>query len=103
MRDDSAEHDAPTPLGNAAPFEYNGSAGIAGDETQTAWLPITGGPANTWVQNPSGSGQMRLYDAKGNAAVDIDFDHDHGFGVPHSHNWNNGVRDNGNRISILRY
>jgi hypothetical protein len=30
-----------------------------------------------------------------------DFDHDHGFGMPYSHNWANGVRDKGNRVSIL--
>ncbi|WP_413188890.1 hypothetical protein [Paraburkholderia sacchari] len=90
-----------TLLGKALPFEYKEESGIPGDETQTAWLPITGGPANTWIENPSGSGQMRLYDSNGNAAVDLDFDHDHGFGVPHSHNWNGGARDKGNRVSIL--
>ncbi|SAL37897.1 hypothetical protein [Caballeronia telluris] len=87
------------------PFEYDEASGILGGDAdiQTAWLPITGGPPGTWVENPSGSGQLRLFDVNGNAAVDIDFDHDHGFGVPHSHNWDNGVRDNGNRVSLLPY
>lgn len=93
--------DDSTPL-DAQPFEYTKTPpGEFGDDTQTAWLPIDGGPPNQWVENPSGSRQMRYYDANGNAAVDFDFDHDHGFGIPHAHNWDNGVRDNGNSFSLL--
>ncbi|ANB71946.1 hypothetical protein [Paraburkholderia phytofirmans] len=95
--------EAATPLGDAQPFEYANDpvARLPGEDSQLAWLPRTGGPANTWVDNPSGSGQMRLYDASGNAAVDFDFDHDHGFGSPHVHNWDGNVRDKGNAFSLL--
>lgn len=95
-RDDS------TPSDHALPFEYTENApGEFGEDTQTAWLPIDGGPPNKWVENSSGSRQLRYYDANGNAAVDFDFDHDHGFGIPHAHNWDNGVRDKGNSFSLL--
>nr|WP_103702821.1 hypothetical protein [Paraburkholderia eburnea] len=101
----SADSDgASTPLGDAQPFEYGGEdVGPSGDALQTAWLPSKGGPPNQWVENSSGKQQWRLYDGDGNAAVDIDFGHDHGFGSPHSHNWDNGVRDSGNAFSLLPY
>ncbi|TDV18331.1 hypothetical protein [Paraburkholderia caballeronis] len=91
-----------TPLGNAQPFQF-GADNVAtfGDAMQTGWLPSKGGPPNQWLENPSGKTQWRLYDGAGNAAVDIDFGHDHGFGSPHSHNWDNGVRDKGNAFSLL--
>ncbi|EIM99594.1 hypothetical protein [Paraburkholderia hospita] len=89
-------------LDEADAFEYAEYA-PTGDEENLAGMPIKGGPPNTWVENPSGSGQLRLYDANGNAAVDIDFDHDHGAGAPHSHNWNGRDRDLGNPVSILPY
>jgi hypothetical protein len=91
---------ASTPLGDAQPFEYSEHM-PTGDDMQTAWLPSKGGPPNQWLENTSGKKQWRLYDGNGNAAVDIDFGHDHGFGIPHSHNWGNGVRDNGNAFSLL--
>ncbi|MGF6640720.1 hypothetical protein [Paraburkholderia sp. MM6662-R1] len=87
-------------LGEAQPFEYSEDIPTGG-EMQTAWLPSEGGSPNQWVENTSGKKQWRLYDGDGNAAVDIDFGHDHGFGVPHSHNWENGVRDKGNAFSLL--
>ncbi|MDR5732287.1 hypothetical protein QCE47_08005 [Caballeronia sp. LZ025] len=86
-------------LSDAQPFEYQPDE--IGDEEQTAWLPSTGGPPNSWLENDSGKKQWRYYDKNGNAAVDIDFGHDHGFGAPHSHNWDNGGRDNGNPVSIF--
>jgi hypothetical protein len=93
-----------TPLGDAQPFAYTeNSPGEFGDDTQTAWLPSKGGPPNDWLENTSGKQQWRLYDGNGDAAVDIDFGHDHGFGIPHAHNWDDGVRDNGNAISLLPY
>jgi len=85
--------------GDAQPFEY--VPANAGDDMQTAWLPSTDGPPNSWMENPSGKKQWRYYDENGDAAVDIDFGHDHGFGAPHSHNWENGRRDNGNPVSIF--
>lgn len=100
---DGASDDS-TPLGDAQPFEYTeDSPGEFGDDTQTAWLPSKGGPPNEWVDNTSGKQQWRLYDGNGDAAVDIDFGHDHGFGAPHAHNWDDGVRDNGNAVSLLPY
>jgi hypothetical protein len=97
--------DDATPLGNAQAFGYDGGedAGGIGDGLQTAWLPSTGGPPDEWVENTSGKKQWRLYDGNGDAAVDIDFGHDHGFGVPHAHNWDDGVRDNGNAVSLLPF
>lgn len=96
--------DAPQSLlGDAQPFEYGDGPSLPSGDSELAWLPRTGGPANTWVVNPSGSGQMRLYDANGNAAVDFDFAHDHGFGAPHSHNWAGNTRDLGNAFSLLPY
>ncbi|NML33415.1 hypothetical protein [Paraburkholderia antibiotica] len=89
-----------TPLGEVQPFEYAENS-LQGDDATLAGMPIKEGPPNTWVTNPSGSGQLRLYDANGDAAVDIDFDHDHGFGAPHSHNWDGLKRDFGNPVSIL--
>lgn len=86
-------------LGDAQPFEYVPTS--AGDDMQTAWLPSTDGPPSSWLENPSGKKQWRYYDENGDAAVDIDFGHDHGFGAPHSHNWENGKRDNGNPVSIF--
>ena len=62
------------------------------DPTGEVGLPMNG-PANAWVLNPSGSGQMRLYDPDGRAAVDLDFDHSHGGMRPHAHNWNGKNRD----------
>lgn len=91
-----------TLLGDAQPFEYTPDA-VSGDETQTAWMPIDGGPPNTWMENPSGSGQLRFFDGNGNAAIDIDYDHDHGFGSPHWHSWTDGVRDKGNPMSTITY
>jgi hypothetical protein len=91
--------DDSTPLGDAQPFAYQPDA--MGDGEQTAWLPSTGGPPNSWLENDSGKKQWRYYDENGDAAVDIDFGHDHGFGMPHSHNWDDGVRDNGNPVSIF--
>jgi hypothetical protein len=93
---------APRHLSNAQPFEYTPDA-PNGDVETYGGMPIESGAPNTWVENPSGSRQLRLYDANGNAAVDIDFDHDHGFGAPHSHNWNGRSRDPGNPVSILPY
>ncbi len=90
----------PQNLGNAQPFGYSVEMPI-GDDTQTAWLPSVGGPPNQWLENASGKKQWRLYDGDGNAVVDIDFGHDHGFGIPHSHNWDNGIRDKGNAFSLL--
>jgi hypothetical protein len=90
-------------LADAQPFEYGKDAALPTGDSQLAWLPRTGGPADKWVVNPSGSGQMRLYDGNGNAAVDIDFDHDHGFGSPHAHNWDGNTRDHGNALSLLPY
>ncbi|QGZ60123.1 hypothetical protein FAZ97_35000 [Paraburkholderia acidiphila] len=96
--------DAPTPLGDAQPFAYGeDDRQPSDDDMQTAWLPSKGGPPNQWVENASGKQQWRLYDGDGNAAVDIDLGHDHGFGSPHSHNWDNGARDNGNAFSLLPY
>ncbi|WP_143062402.1 hypothetical protein [Paraburkholderia diazotrophica] len=95
-----ADDDTSKPLGDGAPFEYGGDMPLGEDET-LAGMPIKGGPPDTWVTNPSGSGQLRLYDANGNAAMDIDFDHDHGFGAAHSHNWDGRDRDLGNPVSIL--
>lgn len=94
-----------TSLGEAQLFEYGdgASAHLPTGDSQLAWLPRTGGAANKWVLNPSGSGQMRFYDGNGNAAVDFDFDHDHGFGMPHAHNWDGNVRDQGNAFSLLPY
>jgi hypothetical protein len=92
-----------TPLGGAEPFEYGDDAAVPTGDSQLAWLPRTGGPSGAWVTNPSGSGQMRLYDGNGNAAVDFDFDHDHGFGAPHAHNWDGNIRDQGNAFSLLPY
>lgn len=91
--------DDSTPRGDAQPFDYQPDA--MGDGEQTAWLPSTGGPPNSWLENDSGKKQWRYYDENGDAAVDIDFGHDHGFGMPHSHNWDDGVRDNGNPVSIF--
>lgn len=91
-----------TPLGEAQPFEYTEDVAI-GNESTTAWLPVEGGPPNTWVENPSGSGQLRFYDSAGNAAIDIDCDHDHGFGNPHWHQWSDGARDRGNPMSTICY
>lgn len=85
------------------PFEYGSENSSSMESSQLAWLPRTGGPASTWVENPSGSKQMRLYDGIGNAAVDFDFDHDHGFGAPHAHNWDGNSRDKGNAFSLLPY
>ncbi|MDR5751053.1 MULTISPECIES: hypothetical protein [unclassified Caballeronia] len=96
----TADSDGEGVLGDAQPFEY-GEDLPEGDDESLAGMPIKGGPPNTWVLNPSGSGQLRLYDANGNAATDIDFDHDHGFGAPHSHNWDGQDRDLGNPVSIL--
>ncbi|MCC8402514.1 hypothetical protein LJ655_11535 [Paraburkholderia sp. MMS20-SJTN17] len=87
-------------LRDAQPFEYSEDM-PSGDEIQTAWLPSEGGPPNQWLENTSGKKQWRLYDGNGNAAVDIDFGHDHGFGIPHSHNWDNGVRGKGNAFSLV--
>lgn len=96
--------DVATPLGDARAFAYGpDNGGTFGDDLQTAWLPSRGGPPNQWLENSSGKIQWRLYDINGNAAVDIDFGHDHGFGIPHSHNWDNGVRDKGNAFSLLPY
>ncbi|SAK71890.1 hypothetical protein AWB76_04517 [Caballeronia temeraria] len=91
--------DEPTSLAHAQPFEYVPSN--MGEDMQTAWLPSTGGPPNSWLENPSGKQQWRYYDENGDAAVDIDFGHDHGFGAPHSRNWENGRRDKGNPVSIF--
>ncbi|WP_322107080.1 hypothetical protein [Paraburkholderia sp. J41] len=105
MADDSAEGDVPddsTPLGDAQPFDYQPDM-PDGDGESLAGMPIVGGPPNTWVENPSGSGQLRFYDANGNAASDLDFDHDHGFGIPHAHNWDGRTRDLGNPVSLLPY
>jgi len=88
--------DDSTPQGGAQPFAYTeDDLPDTGDDESLAGMPIKDGPPNTWVENPSGSGQLRLYDANGNAVVNIDFDHDHGFGAPHSHNWNGQDRDLG--------
>ncbi|MEM5314864.1 hypothetical protein [Paraburkholderia sp. JHI869] len=95
--------EASTPLSDAQAFEYRDDAGTLGNDMQTAWLPSKGGPPNQWVENTSGKQQWRLYDGHGNAAVDIDFGHDHGFGIPHAHNWDNGVRDDGNAFSLLSH
>ncbi|MBN3758419.1 hypothetical protein G3N95_36300 [Paraburkholderia sp. Tr-20389] len=100
--DSLTDADDSTPFGNAQAFEYSEDMPDGDDET-LAGMPIKGGPPNTWVENPSGSGQLRLYDANGNAAADIDIDHDHGFGAPHSHNWDGQDRDLGNPVSILPY
>ncbi|WP_321801813.1 hypothetical protein [Caballeronia sp. J97] len=89
-------------FGDAQPFEYQPDMFDRASDS-LAGMSIKGGPPNTWVVNPSGSGQLRLYDGRGNAAVDIDFDHDHGFGAPHSHNWDGKNRDLGNPVSILPY
>jgi hypothetical protein len=86
-------------LADATPLDYQ--SGDTSDAIQTVWLPSTGGPPNSWLDNPSGKKQWRYYDENGDAAVDIDFGHDHGFGAPHSHNWDDGVRDGGNPVSIL--
>lgn len=94
---------APSRLTDAQPFDYGDAFTLPAGDSQLAWLPRTGGPADTWVANPSGSGQLRLYDSSGNAAVDIDFDHDHGFGSPHAHNWDGNSRDKGNAFSLLPY
>jgi len=91
-----------TPL-EGVPFEYGSETASSTEVSQLAWLPRTGGPAGTWVENPSGSKQMRLYDRIGNAAVDFDFDHDHGLGAPHAHNWDGNTRDKGNAFSLLSY
>jgi len=93
----------PQNLGNAQPFGYKPLDAPNGDAETYGGMPIENGPPNTGVENPSGSGQLRLYDANGNVAVDIDFDHDHGLGAPHSHNWDGGSRDLGNAVSILPY
>lgn len=85
------------------PFGYGSETGSSTEVRQLAWLPRTGGLASAWVENPSGSKQMRLYDGIGNAAVDFDFDHDHGFGAPHAHNWDGNIRDKGNAFSLLPY
>ncbi|SAL36697.1 hypothetical protein AWB70_02611 [Caballeronia cordobensis] len=91
--------DSDSLLSDAQPFEYQPD--VPSDEMQTAWLPSTGGPPNSWLENPSGKKQWRYYDGNGDAAFDIDFGHDHGFGTPHSHNWENGKRDQGNPVSIF--
>jgi hypothetical protein len=93
-----------TALGDAQPFRYRASSpGEFGDDIETAWLPSRGGPPSDWLENSSGKQQWRLYDGNGDAAVDIDFGHDHGFGIPHAHNWSDGVRDQGNAVSLLPY
>ena len=91
-----------TTLGDARPFEYV-EEGSVGDDMQTGWMPIDGGPRDAWVVNPSGSGQLRYFDGNGNAAIDIDCDRDHGFGSPHYHLWTDGVRDKGNAMSTITY
>ncbi|AQG97406.1 hypothetical protein A9R05_00065 [Burkholderia sp. KK1] len=98
--EDADASDRGSLLSDAQPFEYVPDV-FEGESDSIAGMPIKGGPPNTWVVNPSGSGQLRLYDGNGNAAVDIDFDHDHGFGAPHSHNWDGKNRDLGNAVSIL--
>ncbi|MBW9103086.1 RHS repeat domain-containing protein [Paraburkholderia phenoliruptrix] len=70
---------------NGNPVRFNDPTGEAG-------LPMNG-PANACVLNPSGSGQMRLYDADRRAAVDLDFDHSHGGMTPRAHHWNGKNRD----------
>jgi hypothetical protein len=76
--------DPSTPLGDAQAFEYSDESSSDG-AFEIAKTPNTG-ESGTWYTNP-GSGQMRLYGAGGNPAVDFDFDHDHGQGIPHAHNW----------------
>jgi hypothetical protein len=78
------EAEPSTLLGDAQPFEYADESPTDG-AFEIAKTPNTGEPG-TWYTNP-GSGQMRLYGADGNPAVDFDFDHDHGQGIPHAHNW----------------
>ena len=84
VADAAADADSSTPLGDAQPFVYSDESPTDG-AFEIAKTPNTGEPG-TWYTNP-GSGQMRLYGADGNPAVDFDFDHDHGQGIPHAHNW----------------
>ncbi|ACD21359.1 RHS repeat-associated core domain-containing protein [Paraburkholderia phytofirmans] len=85
------------PIGYAS-GQTNGYAYVGGNPVQftdpagEVGLPMNG-PANTWVLNPSGSGQTRLYDPNGRPAVDLDFDHSHGGMRPHAHNWDGNNRD----------
>ncbi|MFT0171903.1 hypothetical protein ACLKMY_23300 [Paraburkholderia mimosarum] len=90
--------DTSTRLGDAQPFNYQPDL-RHDDAFDIAKTPNEGEPG-TWYTNP-GSGQMRLYGGDGKAVVDFDFDHDHGQGVPHSHNWESGVRGPGVPFSLL--
>ncbi len=94
---DAAAPDAgpSTPLGDTQPFEYTDEASTDA-AFEIAKTPNTGEPG-TWYTNP-GSGQMRLYGADGNPAVDLDFDHFHNGLKPHAHNWNGGARDGGDDV-----
>ncbi|EDT41893.1 hypothetical protein BamMEX5DRAFT_2346 [Burkholderia ambifaria MEX-5] len=98
-----ADDESATPLGDAQPLEYSEDL-PSGDAFEIAKTPNAGEPG-TWYTNP-GSGQMRLYGADGNPAVDLDFDHDHGQGIPHAHNWSidplsgNRVRGPGLPMSV---
>jgi RHS repeat-associated protein len=40
--------------------------------------------------------QLRFYDDKGDAKIDIDWGHDHGVGIPHYHIWYGTWRGHGN-------
>lgn len=46
--------------------------------------------------------QYRQYDKKGKASKDIDWEHGHNGiprGTPHTHDWKNGVRGDGRRLT----
>ncbi|WP_053077858.1 MULTISPECIES: hypothetical protein [Burkholderia] len=92
---DDEGSDASTLLSDAQPFEYVEDL-PGGDVLDIAKTPNTGEPG-TWYTNP-GSGQMRLYGADGNPAVDLDFDHFHNGLKPHAHNWNGAARDGGTDV-----
>jgi RHS repeat-associated protein len=55
-------------------------------------LPFTGPPGGFYI-NP-GNGNVRYYDANGNASADIHFNHPHNGQVPHGHNWGPGFDRN---------
>jgi RHS repeat-associated protein len=74
-----------------------------GDATVVAQrgMPFTGAPGSFYV-NP-GNGNVRYYDANGNASADVHFNHLHDGLSPHGHNWGEGFdRNEGFALSPLR-